>query len=65
MSDPNQSVAPPRLPENDVQVDFGVPAPGTSNPMPAEVTRAYEERILSSVEAQVAGAQRALELFVG
>jgi hypothetical protein len=33
--------------------------------MPAEVTDAYEKRILSSVEAQVSGAQRALQLFIG
>lgn len=65
MSEPKQPDAAPRLPENDVRVDFGAPAPGSSNPMPAEVAHAYEERILCSAEAQVVGAERALQLFVG
>lgn len=54
----------PRLPGN-LHVDFGAPAPGSSNPMPAEVRRAYEERILGSIEAQAAGARIARTLFVG
>lgn len=53
-----------KLPEN-VRVDFGAPAPGTSNPMPAAVRRAYEERIRASAEAQAAGARLAGRLFVG
>jgi hypothetical protein len=65
VSDPKQPDTTPRLPENDLHVDFGEPAPGSSNPMPVEVTLAYEQRILCSVEAQVAGAQRGLHLFVG
>lgn len=36
-----------RLPE-DLTVDFGAPAPGSSQPMPEQVRRAYEERIEAS-----------------
>lgn len=60
-----QSSATPRLPDDDVRVDFGAPAPGSSHPMPDEVRRAYEERILASVEAQADGARRARWLFCG
>lgn len=65
MTESKHPHAAPRLPENDVRVDFGTPAPGSSNPMPAEVARAYEERIENSAEAQVAGAEKALKLFIG
>lgn len=64
MSESGQPDETPRFPEDDLRVDFGAPAPGSSHPMPAEVTRAYEDRILWSVEAQAAGAQRALQLFI-
>jgi hypothetical protein len=53
-----------RLPERNLRVDFGSPAPGSSQPMPAEVRRAYEERILASVQALADGARRAGQLFV-
>ena len=33
-----------RIPD-DLSVDFGAPAPGSSNPMPPEVVREYEERL--------------------
>lgn len=39
-----------RLPDADLRVDFGQPAPGSSNPMPPEVRAAYEERIRSGAE---------------
>ena len=65
MTDPKQPDTTPRLPENDVRVDFGTLAPGSSNPMPAEAALAYEDRILCSAEAQVAGAERAVQLFIG
>jgi hypothetical protein len=64
MSDIHEQDDPPRFPEDDLRVDFGAPAPGSSHPMPAAVRNAYEQRILSSVEAQAAGAQRALQLFI-
>jgi hypothetical protein len=65
VTDPKHPDVTPRLPENDVRVDFGKPAPGSSNPMPADVVLAYEERIQNSAEAQVAGAEKALKLFIG
>lgn len=65
MTDPEQPDATPRLPENDVHVDFGSPSPGSSNPMPAEIALAYEDRILCSAQAQIAGAERAVQLFIG
>lgn len=52
------------LPEN-IVVDYGAPAPGSSNPMPADVREAYEERIRASSEALAAGARLAQHLFVG
>lgn len=52
------------LPDDDLRVDFGAPAPGSSNPMPAEVRDAYEDRIRCSVEAQAAGGRRARELWI-
>lgn len=55
----------PRFPDDDLKVDFGQPAPGSSNPMPIEVRAAYEERILASAKAQMDGAKLARELFVG
>lgn len=64
MTDTKQPDATPRLPEN-VRVDFGAPAPGSSNPMPAEVASAYEDRVLRSVEAQAAGVEQAARLFIG
>jgi hypothetical protein len=54
-----------RFPPDDLVVDFGKPCPGTSNPMPAEVRAAYEERILASIEAQHQGAKLAGTLYVG
>jgi hypothetical protein len=54
-----------KLPPDDLHVDYGAPAPGTSNPMPVEVRDAYEDRIRWSIEAQAAGARRAAHLFVG
>jgi len=53
-----------RLPD-DLRVDFGAPAPGSSNPMPPEVREAYEERIRASAKAQAAGARLAGRLFIG
>lgn len=55
----------PRFPDDDLRVDFGKKAVGSANPMPAEVRRGYEERILASVEAQAAGVRLARHLFVG
>ena len=49
------------LPNPDLRVDFGVPSPGSSNPMPEERRAWYEQRIRDSVEAQRAGAARASE----
>jgi hypothetical protein len=42
-----------KLPPDDLRVDFGFgsPAPGTSNPMPADARQAYEDRIRASAEA--------------
>jgi hypothetical protein len=53
-----------RLPGN-LHVDFGAPAPGSSNPMPADVRNEYERRIRASSEALAAGARRAGRLFIG
>jgi hypothetical protein len=57
-------VTVPKLPDPDLQVDFGFPAPGSSNPMPIERRTEYEDRIRRSVDAQAAGAERASELFI-
>ena len=54
----------PRLPARDLQVDFGQPAPGSSNPMPADRRTQYETRIRNSVDAQAAGAEKASQLFI-
>lgn len=64
-AEPTHSDGGPRLPDDDLRVDFGAPAPGSSNPMPAEVREAYEDRIRASVEAQAAGARLAAFLFIG
>lgn len=53
-----------RLPK-DVKIDFGSPAPGSSNPMPEEIRRGYQERIEASVQAQMDGARLARMLFIG
>lgn len=54
----------PVLPDRDLRVDFGVPAPGSANPMPAKKRRAYEQRIRRAVELQAAGAERAAQVFI-
>jgi hypothetical protein len=53
-----------RLPGK-LRVDYGAPAPGSSNPMPAEVRAAYERRIAASAEALADGARLAGRLFIG
>lgn len=55
---------PRRFPDDDLRVDFGTKDPGSGSATPANITLAYERRILCSVEAQAAGAQRALQLFI-
>ena len=64
MSDKDLDEDPPRFPDDDLRVDFGTKAPGPGTATPADITLAYEQRILCSVEAQAAGAQRALQLFI-
>jgi hypothetical protein len=64
VSDEDFEEDPPRFPDDDLRVDFGKKAPGSGTATPADITVAYEQRILHSVEAQAAGAQRALELFI-
>lgn len=53
-----------RLPEVDVQVDFGSPASGFSEPMPEDRRAEYESRIRNSLDAQAAGAEKASKLFI-
>lgn len=53
-----------RLPQEDLQVDFGSPVPGFSEPMPEDRRAAYESRIRNSLDAQAAGAEKASKLFV-
>lgn len=64
MSDEAFDEDPPRFPDDDLLVDFGTKAARSGSATPPEITVAYEQRILSSVEAQAAGAQLALQLFV-
>jgi len=64
ISQPLPDTVTPHLPEHDLTVDFGAPAPGSSNPMPANQRRAYEERIRRAVEVQAAGAERASQIFI-
>jgi hypothetical protein len=66
MSDrsPGREPTERRLPGN-LRVDFGSPAPGTSNPMPDGVREAYRQRILASSRALADGARLAGSLFVG
>lgn len=64
MSDEAFDEDPPRFPDDDLRVDFGTKTPGSGSATPADITLAYEQRILCSVEAQAAGAQRALQLFI-
>lgn len=52
------------LPDQDLQVDFGSPAPGFSEPMPDDRRAAYEDRIRNSLDAQAAGAEKASKLFI-
>ncbi len=54
----------PNLPDGDLCVDFGEPAPGSSNPMPVARRTTYQSRIRNSVEAQAAGAEKASQLFI-
>jgi hypothetical protein len=54
----------PSLPDPDLRVDFGAPAPGSTNPMPIGRRNAYEARIRNSVDAQAAGAEKASQLFI-
>jgi hypothetical protein len=54
----------PVLPGGEVVVDFGSPAPGSSNPMPENRRDAYLDRIKNSVETQAAGAAKAYKLFI-
>jgi hypothetical protein len=60
----NQESGEFRLPQGDVQVDFGSPASGLSEPMPEERRAEYESRIRNSLDAQAAGAERASKLFI-
>jgi hypothetical protein len=53
-----------KLPEADLQVDFGARAPGSANPMPAKRRAGYEKRIRSSIDSQSAGAERASQIFI-
>ena len=53
-----------RLPQADVEVDFGSPASGFSEPMPEERRAEYESRIRNSLDAQAAGAEKASKLFI-
>jgi hypothetical protein len=66
--DESQTATPvataPSLPEVDLHVDFGVPAPGSSNPMPPDRRDRYESRIRNAVDAQAAGAEKASQLFI-
>jgi hypothetical protein len=55
---------PTRLPNADLEVDFGSPAPGSSEPMPDDRRAAYESRIRNSLDAQAAGAEKASKLFI-
>lgn len=54
----------PKMPRNDLTVDYGSPQPGSSNPMPPERREDYQSRIRKVVEAQAAGAQKAAKLFI-
>ena len=56
--------AAPRLPEGNLNIDFGRPALGSIEPMPDDRRRYYETRIRDSIEAQAAGAEKALHLFI-
>ena len=60
----NNEQNPKRLPVN-LHVDYGKPCPGSSNPMPPEVRKQYEERILASTKAQADGMRLAGTLFIG
>jgi hypothetical protein len=62
---PTGTTAPTReLPDLELTVDFGAPAPGSDNPMSAERRGDYENRIRQSVETQAAGAEKASQIFV-
>lgn len=63
-SDAVPEAAIPDLPDRNLRVDFGVPAPGSANPMPSTQRRAYEARIRRAVEVQAAGAERAAQVFI-
>jgi len=54
----------PTLPESGLQVDFGTPAPGFTEPMPIARRNGYEARIRQSVDTQAAGAEKASQLFI-
>lgn len=62
--DDDTNTPAPSLPEPDLQVDFGRPAPGSSDPMSDSRREAYDNRIKNSVEAQAAGAEKASHLFI-
>jgi hypothetical protein len=62
--DTETTTPPPSLPDADLEVDFGAPAPGSADPMPESRRDTYQNRIKSSVEAQAAGAEKASQLFI-
>jgi hypothetical protein len=64
MDDDDTTTPAPSLPASDLAVDFGQPAPGSSNPMSDSRRLSYENRIKNSVEAQAAGAEKASHLFI-
>ena len=53
-----------RLPDVDVQVDFGERSSGYADPMPEPRRKMYETRIRNARDAQAAGAARASQLFI-
>lgn len=53
-----------RPPGDEMKVDFGVPEPGYSRPMPNDRREQYENRIRNSLDAQAAGAERASKIFI-
>jgi hypothetical protein len=64
MDDDTTTNPAPSLPSADLEVDFGRPAPGSSNPMSDSRRETYENRIKNSVDAQAAGAEKASHLFI-
>ena len=62
--DDDTTTPAPTLPAADLEVDFGRPAPGSSDPMSDSRRETYDNRIKNSVEAQAAGAEKASHLFI-